>query len=1005
MLFVLLSLVLGDTRVGNLPPYQWPGDKGKSAQIGPSGTIAWRDDGSAKNAVLDCPGVDPTGMTYSDVGINACIAAAGPSGDPNGGALYFPRGVYKLQNPIDLVKRMVIYGDGMTNTWFYMDPGTTGVIVRYACEGGPCTSNRGDLSVIHDVGFEYALNASPWVANQAVGLGYVAYGSTGPSNLSLTQVFRVTTAGTTASTEPTWGSANEGDFVTDGTVTWQAIAVACIRLNSRATIRNVMCDRSSGNGILIEASTPFKNANSWFLDNVYLQQARLNGMYVQGADTNAGLALATHSGSNRLWGIYDNSFLGNTYEGCSTEANGLGAYAMVGAAATNILNGCYSEGGQPPTQLKGFSMAVGGLHGAGWSDDSGAFRMSPGNNFETSSGGIHFRDLSAPSGAHIDMPYAGDYLMNLTNTVEGVVGFTIQAGNTPTNAGWWNWRHANLDARSFMRWGGSAADVPYGIWFPGGVYLSNRSFLESGGSAPSWPASPNTSGSLRINTSLFPQSGFNAGIFGWEQAGNNSSDARIYTLRWPHFGNANEKVLTANGVGSPYAFNYLTDSGLQFTNSGATAKQYITLTTQAFNPDLRYTELYIHCDDADGIRVTAGSNTISYGSQITSSGGYLESTTPGSWLKLKASSHVGTWWSWNVTEISGTWTDGTQTFSPGASAPSGTYVLKAGDTMTGPLVAASGITVATGHLTLGATSALNVNSGLLNFSDAVLGSILIDNNSGYGLVVVDDLGNEFIKVDTATDLITLDEGDIVLGSSGSGKTLTCYGDTTFNGSVTIRDHGELRFRNTINGENILSLPTGQTEGLVINDTSGQWYGHFDTLNKTFNFDVVSGYNGAVYMNQGTLNFNASSGSNIIAMNTGLAEGLDIKDTGGNYYVVFNTSTQSIASGKPWSLSSNVGYAFPSHSPSGTTQTIDWNNGINVSVDTSSASGNVTLTLNNPSLGARYVIMLATGASARALVFPASVLLVSPPTPGATQKYKYDLVWNGTNYFGTVTGPY
>jgi hypothetical protein len=210
MLFVLLSLLLGDTRVGNLPPYQWPGDLRKSAAIGPSGVIAWRDDGAPKNAVLDCTGVDPTGATYSDVGINACIAASAGAGDPN--------------------------------------PGITGMIVRYPCEDGhspACDLPRSDLSVIHDIGFEYVTNSSAWVHNQAVSLGYVVYG---PTNTNLTQVFKVTTAGTTAASEPAWGSASEGDFITDGSVTWQAISVACVRFNARAKLQNVYCDRSSGKG-------------------------------------------------------------------------------------------------------------------------------------------------------------------------------------------------------------------------------------------------------------------------------------------------------------------------------------------------------------------------------------------------------------------------------------------------------------------------------------------------------------------------------------------------------------------------------------------------------------------------------------------------------------------------------------------------------------------------------------------------------------------------------------
>ncbi len=945
MLLLLLSLSLGASRVCTMPAFQNPADQQKSLTIGPSGSCEWRADGSMKNAVLDCPGIDPTGATYSDAGINACILASAPSGDASGTGLYFPKGHYKLANPINLTHRMLITGDGMMNTQFYPDPSVTGFIVHYPCEDGhspACDLPRSDLTVLRDIGIEYAVNASPWQPSQAVGLGYVAYGSTGPSNLNLTQVFQVTTAGTTSSTEPTWGSASEGDFITDGTVTWHAIVVAGVRFNARAALQNVFIDRCTGNGLMIEASTPYKNANSWNFDHVYVQQSILNGMYVQGADSNAGTAYATHSGSNRLWGIYDNSFLGNTYTACSTEANGLGAYAMVGVAATNILNGCYSEGGQPASRLEGFSMSFGGLHGAGFSDTSGGMRAMPGNRFETSHAGITFRDQTAPSGAQIQMPYASDYLMNLTNTVEGDVGFTIQAGNTPTNQGWWNWRHANLDGRSFMRWGGSGADDPYNIWFPAGLYIANRSFLTSSGSAPSWSANPKTAGSLSINQSLFPQSGFNAGIFGWQQQGNNTDTPFITTLRWSSHGNANEKDLTTAPSGSAYAFNWTTDSGVLFTNLGATAKQYIALPAQAFNPDLSYTELYLFVDDADGLRVTANGNYITYGSQVTALSGYLESTTVGSWLKLKASRKTGSWWSWNVAELSGTWTDGTQTFSTGGAAPTG-FVHLTGDTMTGPLIAASGITVATGPLsvltsetiagTLGVTGAvtmastlnvtgvltaatgvkiggalavtgnatikggLSVDSGAVNLSASGGSAVLVADSSNIAWTVVDTGSHQLETFDTNANTILFDWANV---STNTGWDLACggnfsvTGDATFNGNVTIQDHGQVFFNNSTNGENIITLPTGQTQGLVINDKSGQWYGHFDTQNQTFNFDVVSGYNGDVYFNTGAVHWNGSHLANILVVPNSDTDALDVKDTGGTYLSVYNTVTKGIA---------------------------------------------------------------------------------------------------------------
>lgn len=61
---------------------------------------------------------------------------------------------------------------------------------------------------------------SPWTADTAVDIGRATH-PTGSS-----YVFRVTSSGTTGSSEPSWGSATaEGDTVDDGTVEWTAYAI------------------------------------------------------------------------------------------------------------------------------------------------------------------------------------------------------------------------------------------------------------------------------------------------------------------------------------------------------------------------------------------------------------------------------------------------------------------------------------------------------------------------------------------------------------------------------------------------------------------------------------------------------------------------------------------------------------------------------------------------------------------------------------------------------------
>lgn len=160
------------------------------------------------------------------------------------------------------------------------------------------------------------------------------------------------------------------------------------------------------------------NANSWMVSGLRLQQNGKHGLYVSGADANAGLAIAVDASSNLRSGIYDASFLGNTYLACHVASNGsaglvsyggnnyycrddtltstttpgtnaavwglMGAgssyanwvngtayfnsfcYRSEGANQRNVFIGCYSESGSVPAKIMAPSWVIGGLHAAGF---------------------------------------------------------------------------------------------------------------------------------------------------------------------------------------------------------------------------------------------------------------------------------------------------------------------------------------------------------------------------------------------------------------------------------------------------------------------------------------------------------------------------------------------------------------------------------------------------------------------------------------------------------------
>lgn len=100
-----------------------------------------------------------------------------------------------------------------------------------------------------------------------------------------------------------------------------------IWLRARAVIRNVSVDGFSGNGINIVATAiasgaEHGNANNWVCDVVRITNCGGHGLYADGADANSGTGTCLDASNNGRTGIYDSSFLGNTYIGCHVANNG-----------------------------------------------------------------------------------------------------------------------------------------------------------------------------------------------------------------------------------------------------------------------------------------------------------------------------------------------------------------------------------------------------------------------------------------------------------------------------------------------------------------------------------------------------------------------------------------------------------------------------------------------------------------------------------------------------------
>ncbi len=97
-------------------------------------------------------------------------------------------------------------------------------------------------------------------------------------------------------------------------------------------------------------------------------------------------------------------------------------------------------------------------------------------------------------------------------------------------------------------------------------------------------------------------------------------------------------------------------------------------------------------------------------------------------------------------------------------------------------------------------------------------------------------------------------------------------------------------------------------------------------------------------------------------------------------------------------------------PAGTTQVVDWNNANIQVIDLAGASGDVTLTLSNPSADpARYTLIFLQGAIPRQVVWPATVKFPQGQEPlisltnGAIDKV--ELIWETNTYYGDWNNDY
>jgi hypothetical protein len=218
------------------------------------------------------------------------------TGNTGAARLYIPKGTYKLSGTLNIRATMTIEGEGPLATTLEWAENTTGIIVQRV--------------------------------NTADGLfGDVPAWSVGGGDLSTIRMMTLKGG----------YSGTEGEY-------------HGVALRARANLEDLEIWNWQGDGIYSVAAagggTVEGNVNCAQVARVTAFRNRC-GLFVDGADTNVWLVQGCDFRTNRSWGVWDSSFLGNTYVACHAASNGWdGAIGSIPTGCTYNGNRYYVRAGQ-----------------------------------------------------------------------------------------------------------------------------------------------------------------------------------------------------------------------------------------------------------------------------------------------------------------------------------------------------------------------------------------------------------------------------------------------------------------------------------------------------------------------------------------------------------------------------------------------------------------------------------------------------------------------------------
>lgn len=217
-----------------------------------------------------------------------------------------------------------------------------------------------------------------------------------------------------------------------------------IHLKGRALIEDCRINIFQGDGIYIRATAgggaPSEgNANSFIINRVITWQCR-NGIYIDGADVNAGETRMVDTRFNRQWGIWDSSFLGNSHYNPHSDGNGASTGADTATMGASVVSYSGNRYGVKVGQAVG---AQTNAPSGTTADNTWWYYMFAGgpvapsiptwfNGIVIREGGSYYTDNANASNIFVN-PYSE----NGQNFAQASTSTTILGGNTTWKGGAW----------------------------------------------------------------------------------------------------------------------------------------------------------------------------------------------------------------------------------------------------------------------------------------------------------------------------------------------------------------------------------------------------------------------------------------------------------------------------------------------------------------------------------------------------------------------------------------